>query len=360
MMINSIAIVTLYDDTNIGNKLQNYALQEMCRKYANDVKTLTYKEVFKEIRWKGKIVAALGFPPKIAKQKRLIINRKKSIKEFSDKYLDIEKARGFKEYNEKIAAKYDAFIVGSDQVWHNWNDSKDEMEYFFLKFVPRNKKVCFAPSFGFDCVEAKWEEYYRQALAEFEYLSCRENSGCDLIKRLTGKEAHHLPDPTMVLEKKDWDKIKKKPQYTIEKKYCLVYFLGGMTEKTRRIINEYSLNEGCQIIDVLDREIPEYYFTKPDEFIYLVANAQMVFTNSFHGSVFSIIYHKNFRVFDRVDSGTEMMGNRIHSLVSVLGLKQCLDISSFEEIDYSMVDSVLEGERKKAYLYLDMVIGSRI
>lgn len=359
-MIDSIAIVTLYDDTNLGNKLQNYALQQMCRRYAEKVKTLTYKEVFREIRWKGKLIATLGVPKKIAQQKRLIINRRKSIKEFSDKYLNIEKARNFKEYNEKITAEYDLFIVGSDQVWHNWNDSLEELEYFFLRFAPKEKRVCYAPSFGFDNVEEKWSAYYQKALSEFEYLSCREMSGCALIKQLTGKEAQHLPDPTMVLEKEEWDKIMKRPQYSIEKKYCLVYFLGGMTDKTKEIIEEYALNEGCQIIDVLDRQIPEYYFTKPDEFIYLVANAQMVFTNSFHGSVFSIIYHKNFRVFDRVDSGMEMMGNRIHTLISVFGLKKCLDISSLEEIDFSTVDSVLDGERKKAYLYLDTVIGSRI
>ncbi len=342
-----IAIVTLYDNINIGNKLQNYAVCKILEDYAGEVETLSYKEKGRALGWKSKLVLLFGFPRSVAKEKRTILRRINRFKVFSQKYLNVKQAESFSAYNTSYSDLYDVFVTGSDQVWHNWTNTKAELDYFFLRFANKEKRICLSPSFGFEEVPNEFKTQYISGLKGFTHLSCREQSGCKIIKELTEIDAVRLIDPTMMLSVEKWRTIEKTPQYSVPKHFILAYCLGGMTEKNRKDLLELSKSMKIPVIDIFNLKYPEYYCTSPDEFLYLVDHCDLVYTNSFHGCVFSILYHKPLRVFDRNDNSGKQMTGRLSTL---------FDLFQGRINDYDYVDTVLESERIKMKKYLDKCI----
>lgn len=346
-----IAIVSLYDNMNIGNRLQNYAVQEILRKRAEEVVSLSYVEA-PLIGWKAKLAMMLHIPGKAIAWKRKQQERYERFCAFTDKWIRTEPPCSFSDrLDGTVSTEADAFVVGSDQVWHNWRKTDEELSYFFLEFAPEQKRVCFAPSFGFDEFPSEKREHYVRGLNGFRHLSCREQSGCDLIRAATGREATLLVDPTMLLTVDEWNAIAKKPDYPVEKRFMLVYFLGEKSPEAKAEIARLAKEQELQVIDVLSREMLAYYATAPDEFVYLVKNAAMVCTDSFHGCVFSILYKKEFRCFDRSGTLGAQMANRQKTLIQKFGV-----FDAAGNCDYSEVDAILESERAKAQAYLDAAL----
>lgn len=320
-----IAIVTLYDDINIGNKLQNYALQEILKGYSSSVETFTYTEAARispALGWKGKLALKIGFPQQVVVEKKAIIKRKERFKEFSEGYLNTVASKPFSKFEPILNNEYDFFVVGSDQVWHNFSGTKEEIEYFFLRFADKEKRVCFAPSFGFDSIPEKFIDDYISGLKGFNTLSCREIEGCAIINELLGVKAVLLPDPTIVLTEDKWIGIEKKPDYALPDRFILAYFIGGKTPNQEESIKEYSLKMGLDIVDIFDKKQLNYFTTRPDEFIYLIRRAECVFTNSFHGTIFSILFRRRFMLFQRNDVEGKQMRSRLTTVIDEFKLQE--------------------------------------
>lgn len=349
--MKKVAILTLYGDKNFGSKFQNYAVQELIKLLGYECKTIRCADTYKTIGWKGKLVAFLGFPPKMAERKRVALQRETLFRKFSELFLQLGEKVKFCDVSA-IINNYDFYIVGSDQVWHNWSGTNEEIDYFFLRFVPNYKRLCISPSFGFETILEKFKQQYADGLNGFKYLSCREESGCKLIKELTGREAQLLCDPTMALTASEWDKVSSKPLFDLPEKYILTYFLGTAPEEAINYLKQLSEKEQLPIINLYDWNYPEYVNIQPDEFLYLIKRAEHFCTTSFHGCVFSIIYHTSFTVFERKD--LKGMHGRISTLLKKFGLEyrdaanQKLDIAC----DFSKVDDILAMERKKMQNYL--------
>jgi len=356
--MKEIAILTLYDNINFGNKLQNFAVQTIFENLGYHCTTITYKEILKEIRWKGWIAYCLGFPKKKAKEKRMIVRRKRAFADFSNTYLNIEKPIYFRQAAPKLIKRFDYYVTGSDQVWHNWTSTKDELEYFFLEFVPEEKRICIAPSFGFESIPDKFRDSYIKGLQGFRYLSCREISGCKMISELIDREAELLIDPTMVLTVEDWDKISKNPKFEIPHKYILVYFLGEMAVEDKSLIDTFTKEQNLNVINIYSLDDEKYYYTDPSEYLYLIKNASFVCTNSFHGCVFSILYNINFGVFERKDKEGSKMYSRLSTLLSKFGFEDRMIESKekFSSVDFSQVNNILQEERKNVYAFLEKSI----
>lgn len=351
--IGKVAIVTLYDNINIGNKLQNYAMQEILKRRFCNVETLSYMEastMAPDMGWKGRLIAKIGFPYKIAMQKRAIIERRNKFEQFSNQYLNVLQAKSFSEFNSMTVDKYDYVVVGSDQVWHNWSHTVEELDYFFLKFVPRVKRVCIAPSFGFDSMPNDLLENYKTGLMGFSSLSCREKSGCRLIERIAKKEAALLPDPTLCLTKKEWMKISKKPIFVLPDKYILAYFIGCVSDVTRKSMEEYKQKLGLPIIDIYNIDQPQYYSTSPEEFIYLISKATYVLTNSFHASVFSILFKVDFHCFNRDDKVGSCMSDRITTLMDTFNFDNTKNYN-----DFTLVDQIQQKSLQRMEQYMQLV-----
>ena len=272
------------------------------------------------------------------------------------------------------AQKYPLVLLGSDQLWHPMNLKKD---FFTLSFVPDNvKKVTYAASFGVSDIEKNKRSAYKTFLNRFDYISCREKSGAQIVRDLTGKVAPVVCDPSLLMTAEDWtpmlsDRVKP------EGKYIFCYFLGNNPQQ-RGFVKMLKAKLNCQIVAL--PHIVEYvdsdegyadllpYNVGPAEFMYLIKNAEFVCTDSFHASVFSLQFHKQFLVFDRFENGKgHSTTSRIDTLLGVVKHPERLirntsdginHISEIQEIDYSKVDELLAEFRKESSEYLKTILST--
>lgn len=357
--MSKIAIVTLYDNINIGNKLQNYAVERLASQYGT-VQTLTYKEahdIVPLISMKHRISALLGIPKSSAPLRRKIIERRKKFVDFSKKYLHAEKENTFLQHILNDNTRFNAFIVGSDQVWHNWTETQEELQYFLLSFVPSSKRICLAPSFGYTEIPERDQDIFKRELPKFRYLSCRERSGVNIIESLTSrKDVELIMDPTLSIEREEWKSIEKKPNFSIPPKYILVYFIGGISEQAEVEIKELAQKNDAALLNIFDERELQYYSTSPDEFVYLIHHAFAVCTNSFHGCVFSLIFHRNFKLFTRIDNEGSKMSSRQDGLLKYFSLTEP-NMPNYDfswNIDYSNTDHLISDIKSKTQKYLSL------
>lgn len=198
---------------------------------------------------------------------------------------------------EQQCQKYDAVITGSDQVWHPGISEGNTI--FFLDLpLKSEQKIAYAPSFGVSEYTEEQAQRYMPLINDIAHLSAREQAGQELIRRHTGREAQLVLDPTMLLTRDDWEQLAKPAPY---KKPYLFYFTilnepAGLDALVRRIATE----RGLQIVrigslkDILKRGFINARANGPREFLGLIRDADFVVTTSFHGSVFSILFEKEF------------------------------------------------------------------
>ncbi|MDY5023461.1 MAG: polysaccharide pyruvyl transferase family protein [Blautia sp.] len=350
--MKKIGIVTLYDDVNIGNKLQNYAVQSVYEKMGYQVETLRHWDMVHKPINKNEVkkyIKSIILPnSEESKIKRLQIIRKKRFRKFSDKYIKIGPILKFGKIPDGFKSKYDFFVVGSDQVWHNWLSVKDELSYFMLSFANKCQRLTISPSFGKDEIHSFVDEY-REGLNGFIDLTCREKKGAEIIYELTGRRAQVTLDPTMLISADEWKKIEKKPSYKIGEDYILVYSLGGLDLSINQYVEEIAEEKHLQIIDIYNPNKRDLYMTTPDEFIYLVSHSRLVITDSFHACAFSILYNKDFIVFNRNSIYEGNMMSRVSTLLETFEIENRVYYQGYNYIpvDYFSIEKKLRNEREK-------------
>ena len=308
-----IGIITIVDN-NIGNRLQNYALQELLKSKGYDVKTIGWR------KFNRKTVVLKSFVKKFY----LKLTRKKSYNytwELFDLNIDWSNdiiPYGATSVDAHVKEKYDYFAVGSDQVWNPY------FYYYvpraFLKFADKKQRVAFSASFGVSEIPDEYVEEYSKCLSEFKDISVREDAGREIVEKLTKKEATVLVDPTMLIAKEKWSRLAKKSKYKPKGRFVVKYFLGEKSEEYDAFINRKAKEMNAEVIDILNSD--KTWIIGPAEFLYLYQNAEAAFVDSFHGSVFSILFNKPFAVFDRIGTdGTGNMNSRIDTLLKTFELE---------------------------------------
>ena len=368
--IERVGIITLFGD-NYGNKLQNYALQKLLENLGYAAETIIVKngynlsgntsfvDIIKKLN-PLYCLEVLKTRLRTRRQKRLetqnhVLLQKRIDKfhEFTRNYIHLaqfeidanaqENSKGFTEH-------FHAFVTGSDQVW---NRTKAP---YFLTFAPEAKRIAFAPSFGLSRLPAALQPVYHKWLNEIPHLSVREQAGAAIIKELTGREVPVLPDPTLCLTREEWSRVEAKPAFDVSK-YVLTYFLGNETNRYRRYVERHAQAIGAQVINLLDLREPEHYAVGPAEFVWLIHHAEAMFTDSFHGTVFSLIFHTPFVVFDRVESGGMTMNSRIDTLLKMVGLEKRrfpkLPLSAIADVDFPAAGAAIQKQVEKAKSFLN-------
>lgn len=312
-----VGIVTIADFNNYGNRLQNYALQQVIKSFGMDC--VSYVS-FKPKYVKYLIKTLLEKDDRNLFSKRMDIVRMKNFLHFDQKYVHSIETRNM-QFPESLGTECDYFVAGSDQIWNPlWSQAL--YHNTFLQFVPENKRIAFAPSFGTEDIPKELVEKYKKGLNEFFALSVREEVGQEIIKSLTGKDVDVLIDPTLLISAPEWDKILKKPNGMREnEQYLLEYFLGDLSPKQNKEFEVISSKYNFKRIKLLDKDQELFYTAGPSEFLYLIKNANLIVTDSFHASVFSFIFNKPFLVYSRkgVMNG---MTSRIETL-----LAKCIMVS---------------------------------
>lgn len=355
--MKKVGIITINDNDNYGNRLQNYAVQETLNN--NGVEAITIKNnptlnskklyCLRTMKFYiHKVINKLK-RRKITGRERCFEKFNKNIK-FSSKTINLY---------SKIAQNYDLFFTGSDQVW-NPNFARLR-EVDLLTFARPEQRIAFSASFGINELSLQYHEQVKKELLKFKAISVRENEGKKICEELTErKDIEVLVDPTMLLTVDEWDKVLKKPEMLKYDKYILNYFLGELSIDREKEIERIAKENNCEIINILDKNSP-FYQTGPSEFLYLEKNAFLICTDSFHSCVFAMLYNKPFVVFERKDKNVNM-SSRIETLIEKFKLKNRKfegEISKENlNAEYTEANQILENERKKAFDFLKMALES--
>ena len=278
-----IGRITNDANSNIGNKLQSYALQKFLYRIADEVHLFwhsgdRYIDPSADPWFDGKLI--------LSEYGTEIVRRYK-IKSFDDRYIhtvyDKEQMRD---------DSYDFFVVGSDQVW-NYQLWISETE--FLQFVPPSKRVAYAASFGVSNIPASLREQYTKMLREMKAISVREQRGAEIVKELTGRDVPVLVDPVLLLEQDEWRELAKAPlNVSLDEPYLFVYLFSGIDTKIGESLQKISQERQLRIIDGYDWKQFDQYMLGPEEFLYMIEHAALVYTDSFHVTVCSVIFHVPF------------------------------------------------------------------
>jgi len=372
-MKKKLAIVTLYDDINFGNKLQNFAVQSYFEGMGFDVVTLPYWEKTHPVRSFRNIthelahssLQILGMEKNRILRNQIKENRRAYIKGFSDEYLKLGPVVRYSKIEDSLKNRYDYFVTGSDQVWHAWEDNKKELEFFFLMFAKQEQRITMAPSFGFRAFPKKYLDVYKRGLNGFKYLSCRENEGKTLIDQMAGKKATTLLDPTMLIDVDIWLGLLRKPKDFLSDEYIFIYALGGIHGQLKENIDKLAKKNHWTVININDENSKYYTMTRPDEFLYWISKSKLVVTDSFHATVFSILFKKPFIVFSRSDElGME---DRLDTLMDKFSLmdRKFIETSNHDKndffdheeklltVNFGDVEQIIETERQRAFEFYE-------
>lgn len=265
---------------------------------------------------------------------------------------------------ESVNEETDVFISGGDQIWNPYVFTKG----FMLDFVDEKKpKISYGTSVGVQCIPAEKEEIYIKYLSRYHKISVREEQSAKALQPILGREVDVVLDPTMLLDDKDWGFLLNNSvikQERFNRPYILCYFVGtrntywDYVDKVKKAtgydVIVIPINDAAYI-----NKYKKYVAVSPSEFLWLIKNAQIVCTDSFHATVFSLLYKKEFYTLKRfVDSSKESQNGRLENLLKRYNLENRLvmDESIFRRmgnIDYDQIHLVIKDERNKSKQWLE-------
>lgn len=267
-----------------------------------------------------------------------------------------------------VDALYDYFITGSDQVW---NISLFADGFNFLEFAPRQKRIALAPSFGTSEIPKYNQRALRKALAGFDYISVREETGVNIVKKYSNAKVCRIADPTFIYNADEWRGFAK-DGVAILQKYILVHFLNEPNEVALESMSWLSEQLNIDIVAIGYRydsfnRLKRFVFKDggPWDYVSMIDKAEYVITDSFHSSLFSINFNKRFFVFHRNYLASKQT-SRISDLLERFGMGNRL-ITDIEVLKNLYLEdlpvssrSILERERATIRDYIQKSISGQV
>lgn len=348
--MKTVGIATTFHQPNWGSVLQAYATQKIVDSLGYKSFVIDYKYPQNFHKKKQKIFFYSEQPSKLKlhflKFRHMVARflgvRAKNKAELVDEFINNE-MRVTKFYNSykaihKNPPKFDIYLSGSDQIW-NPNTMSGDMSYFFDYAPDDAVRISYSASFSCNDVPDEYIQLYKKYLLMYKAISVREKNGADLVRRIAGREAEVVLDPTLMLKAEDWAKLACKsvdlhlpPRYIVA--YTLAYTynpLDKMAALLKALQQEYnlpvvSLNMLPPSFDGSVYSISKRLPIGVNEFLNIMMNAEIVATSSFHGTAYSINFGKPF--ISLID-GTSGADDRIKTILSDVGLENnCLTTES--------------------------------
>lgn len=363
-----VGLISFHNAANYGAALQAYALEKFlldsgfqCEyiNYINAMRRSAYSmtaQILESLRKgnvKGAILYMAGSPMMMLRKRNFGLFYNKNLIQTRKIYQSSEEAK-------VLNKEYDAFIVGSDQVWNPHNNGRDTA--FLLDFVDNNKKkISYASSFGVATLEEEMKKCYAQCLKRIDYLSVREEFGQKLVEGLTGRIARVVLDPVFLLKKEDWLQFIDSRQ--IKTKYVFSYtnranqfddFISTTGYQLRDKLH-YKLGRNTSINDFVDTKIRVKYSMSPTKFLETIFHAELVISASFHCIALSILLNKPFVAILTNNKGKD---ERILNLLRQLGLESRILTQSMtaqainSPIDYVAVNKKIDLLREDSTKFL--------
>lgn len=361
--MKKVGIITFHNSYNCGSMLETYAIQKYLEKCSVKTEIIDFssngqKEMYavfsKNNSLKNILKNVIIFPH----YKKIEFNNNK-YEEFKQRYFRLSKEQYSD--NDKIDDKYDIVIAGSDQIWNT--TIPDSSDNYFLCWQTKGKKIAYAPSFGAKEIKKDNANYQRYCdfLNDFDVLSTREKNGKKWIKNMTNKDIPVLIDPTLLLNSNDYDIIVDE-SCNINEKYIFFYcpeFNADICRFVKRLSKKYNLkviawstkNYYKKFINRFGFELPKY--ESPSVYLSLIKNAELVMTTSFHGTIFSTIFKKDFYTIK--NGGMYGSDDRVLTLLEQLHLMERLIPFDYDEnkdylnnVNYEEYDKELPKLQQKA------------
>ena len=375
-----VGIITLYRGYNYGTSLQAYALKKAIRDLGYDTEILWTNEnthAGRDIRVEKivRMAARMLVHPEL--RKNTIQGYKKSLgtpidEHIKEKFKDFEEnelsVKGFSMQGlRKFArdAQTVAVVCGSDQIWSAAGANVEPL--YYLRFVPVDKRVAYAPSFGASKVPAYNQKLIKKYIAEIPNVSVREKQGIKIVYDLTKREVPVVLDPTLLVDWNQWEKAKKSD-------YFLLYFLSEPSESIINKITAVAKSKKCKVIALPYRfgvysiiNAIEYSNAGPKEFVELIRNAKCVYTDSFHGTIFSINLNVPFWTIARnYCNGIVEQSSRITSILETFKLSgQYIcngaenKLSEIPLLDFEEINLIRKEQKEKSLDYLKKALDGK-
>ena len=353
-------ILTFHRAINYGGVLQVYALQKTLEMLGIEAEIIDYycpsiESLYRPHNYLSRkvlkyIIAALLY-------NGTIIFNNKGFESFRNQHLNLSKIAYKNEAQLKAhTSEYDFFITGSDQVWSPTCAGFDRI--YFLNFVDDvRKKNSSAASFGTEKLPEQLKDCYKELLSKYNAVSVREDSGATIIKELLNENCPLHIDPTLLVTKEQWKKLAVESHRKQNTPYYLIYSIGESKDLIDKAITD-GRKDGKKVIYITDRiynisGVMNLRKVNPDEWVYLIQNADRVYTNSFHGMAFCINFGQSF--FVQYLLSNRKANTRIECLLQQFDLRKDIDntnMSGYLHVDEELRDGVLMLERERAFVYL--------
>lgn len=386
MSNKKIAVVSCYFKHNYGSMLQAYATQMALDKLNYDNETIDITGFNGEIK-KAKLkyfakasltsdilLSKLGMAKNVLKKKlskgeytNKTQIRDKKFDDFSKKYFRLSPIySSMTELSNKCEERYSSVLVGSDQLWLPANIAAN---YYTLSFVPDTvNTIAYSTSFGQSQLPKSVAKKASVFLNKIKHIGVREETGQKLVKDIASRNVPVVCDPTMLFTGEEWMSIQQEKPI-VDGKYIFCYFLGN-NPSHRDFVKRLKKKTGYKVVALT--HLDEYvksdenyadetpYDVDPADFVNLIRNAKYVCTDSFHCSVFSILYRKQFLTFRRFNRDTiQSTNSRLDSLFNLVGVDNRFvnpedDVKKYLNIDtdYDSVHEKLAKVREQSYIYL--------
>lgn len=379
-MKKKIGIITIVKVNNYGAELQAYALQKKLNLLGYDAEIIDYLFYKNKAHIKEKASQPFYPFPFRKRIKELIepwYNQIRCLPYWKSK---LKRDRAFAAFHQKNTRfspvcytsysqiyqnppEYDVYCVGSDQVWNP--GCFTNLSPYFVSFAPKGKKrISYASSFGVKELPASAREKYKELLMQMDTIGVREDTGISIVDELTGRKAVKVADPTLLLTSEEWSAIARYEKVPAEK-YILLYVLKD-SAYIKQTALEISREKGLKVVrickeaykqDKKSDEIVDILDAAPDDFLGLIDKAEIVLTNSFHGTVFSILFRKEF--YTVIKHGVDNNSRQL-SLLRTLNLDRIrYEGEAFTEsqpIQWTVVNDSLDKFKQYSINYLTNAI----
>jgi len=294
-------------------------------------------------------------------RKRFVIKKddaKKSVlnvSNFKSRYLNFT-SKTFRDFNELAEhANYDTYVVGSDLVWEPLLNNRETLPVYLLGFANQGCKVSYATSVG-EWIPKWARSIFEEYLKKFDFISVRDETSAKSLREFSAADIEVVLDPVSLLGKEEWARLLKPPEKKPRTPYVLIYDIRRFTEiqsEMKRIAREMEWN---LVTYVPSKDSFSFYSFDPLEFLWLYENAHFVVSSSFHGTVFAVLFNKPFYA---VSPGPHVFPYRVKDFLRKLCLEDRfvenpreLESLSFDEPNWSFVNTRLENERKRSLDFL--------
>lgn len=356
-----VGIITWHHYHNFGSALQAYALSKACSEFSDNVKIIDYQ---KNKKAKNRALTLRCIIGKILDYMpyNFLPEKRYSYLRFHRYFFNLTNRVSREELNG-ISKEFDAIICGSDQIWApNVLDTSYMLDFVDEKGI---KKISYAASIGLPEIPDSLLNTYKTCLSQLDAISVREEAGQKLLEENFNIASEVVLDPTLLLDRKEYEIIELKLR-NFPQKYVFCYFL-NKNHEYRKAVEKYAKENNLKVVGVSAKEEDSEWIELlkkigPREFLWLVHNASAVFTDSYHGIIFSLIYNKVFFAFERFSEDDPINQNsRIYQLDKWFGiekrfLKNGKTTKDCSEIDYDRIGEKIERAKEISKSFLRRAI----